>query len=47
MAGAVDNDAAEACMRERFYRLGGTPESWESAVEVGFLDGDIAALVIH
>eukprot|EP01043_Picozoa_sp_COSAG02_P018400 COSAG02_NODE_858_length_16456_cov_7.419698_15_plen_76_part_00 len=40
----VDRDSAEACLRERLYRLGGTADSWQSAVESGYLTGNIAEM---
>ena len=38
----VDKDATESCLRERLYRLGATADSWQSAVETGYLTGGIA-----
>ena len=40
----VDKDAAESCLRERLYRLGGTADSWQSAVEAGYFTAEIAAM---
>ena len=38
----VDKDAAESCLRERLFRLGGTADSWQSAVDTGYLTGAMA-----
>ena len=40
----VDKDSKGACLRERLYRLGGTADSWQAAVESGYLTGNIAEM---